>query len=247
MRFGWSTVRPCGRWRGSCAVPAQLPVGSLSLRATLRLDLSECPGDWDVLQRASGPETRTSIASDRAEQADSHGVLRPDFQPVPTGRGERAARGATYIQHNPGVGDGKQAFIDYFARMAEEYPGTRVEFLRAIAEDDYVVLHCSSTGRATTTTPAWTSSASTVTARLWRTGTCSKWSPSAPTTTTRCSDERTPEQLRCVCVRDIAAHEHGRQQEAPSSTPWLRARSTARPTDFYEKAKVNWRIDSEGG
>ena len=49
--------------------------------------------------------------------------------------------GDQYIQHNPDVADGPQGFIDYFDRMQIEYADKSIEFLRCIAEGDFVALH----------------------------------------------------------------------------------------------------------
>ena len=49
--------------------------------------------------------------------------------------------GDEYIQHNPLVGNGKDAFIDYFKEMARSYPDKSIDFVRAVAQDDLVSLH----------------------------------------------------------------------------------------------------------
>lgn len=49
--------------------------------------------------------------------------------------------GDQYIQHNPLVGDGPEAFILYFDKMAKEYSNKSIEFVRTIAEGDLVALH----------------------------------------------------------------------------------------------------------
>ena len=49
--------------------------------------------------------------------------------------------GDEYIQHNPLVADGPQAFIDYFTEMAEQYPDKTIDFVRAVAQGDLVALH----------------------------------------------------------------------------------------------------------
>lgn len=49
--------------------------------------------------------------------------------------------GDKYIQHNPLVGDGVKAFIEYFEKMHKEYPKKTIKFVRSVADDKMVALH----------------------------------------------------------------------------------------------------------
>ncbi|MBD81035.1 MAG: hypothetical protein CL840_19105 [Crocinitomicaceae bacterium] len=49
--------------------------------------------------------------------------------------------GEEYIQHNPIVADGKEAFIQYFERMHTKYPEKSIEFVRHVEQGGLVALH----------------------------------------------------------------------------------------------------------
>jgi predicted SnoaL-like aldol condensation-catalyzing enzyme len=49
--------------------------------------------------------------------------------------------GPLYIQHNPHVADGAQAFVAYFEALGREHPGRHTVFKRVLADGDLVAIH----------------------------------------------------------------------------------------------------------
>ncbi len=49
--------------------------------------------------------------------------------------------GNQYIQHNPNLPDGKQAFIDFFTERFNKFPNIHGEIKRSLSDGDLVVLH----------------------------------------------------------------------------------------------------------
>lgn len=91
--------------------------------------------------RRAGAETSATSRLERNKRAATEFYDLMFNQGKPREAIEKYA-GEGYVQHNPDVADGKEAFIEYFERMAKEFPGKRVRFERVIAEGNHVVLHC---------------------------------------------------------------------------------------------------------
>ena len=75
-----------------------------------------------------------------ANKSNAIAFYRDAYLGDPAGAVERYV-GGEYIQHNPLVGDGKQAFIEDFDEMARDYPDKSIEFVRVVAEGNLVALH----------------------------------------------------------------------------------------------------------
>lgn len=80
---------------------------------------------------AADPETNKKIVVDFYDKA----LNQKDF--------EAAAKsfGPKYIQHNPNVPDGIEAFKGLVTMLKEKFPKSRSEIKRVIADGDLVVLH----------------------------------------------------------------------------------------------------------
>ncbi len=89
-----------------------------------------------------GGDDAKQLAREERNKANAVALYEMMFNRSEPREAARRYIGATYTQHNPMVGDGPDAFVEYFERMAKEYPDKRVEIKTALAKGNRVVLHC---------------------------------------------------------------------------------------------------------
>jgi predicted SnoaL-like aldol condensation-catalyzing enzyme len=76
-------------------------------------------------------------------------ILMAFYEEVFNGHNADAARKylrEDYIQHNPGVGQGREAFIEAFRKKFEQVPHFHLDVKRIIVEGDMAAVHIHATG-----------------------------------------------------------------------------------------------------
>ena len=80
----------------------------------------------------------TSLAADKRTVQQFYDLAFNQKKPA-----DAAAKylGKVYRQHNPGAGDGPEAFVAFVTSFVKAHPALRFDLKRTIAEGDFVVTH----------------------------------------------------------------------------------------------------------
>lgn len=145
-----------------------------------------------------GGDDAKQLAREERNKANAVALYEMMFNRSEPREAARRYIGATYTQHNPMVGDGPDAFVEYFERMAKEYPTNASRSKQHSQRATGLCCTVTNFGQGTTSTPESTSFALTSRARLSSTGTCYKSSTRrrSPRTTMGCSNMT----HACECV-----------------------------------------------
>ena len=113
---------------------------TLLVAAAIGLALTACSPVSPRAPQTASAQTQTQSAAER-NKANALAFYELAFNQHDLNRAVRQYVGKEYLQHNPMVADGGQAFIDTFAPFLKQNPQSRASVKRVIAEGDLVALH----------------------------------------------------------------------------------------------------------
>ncbi|QMT42491.1 nuclear transport factor 2 family protein [Kingella oralis] len=113
---------------------------TLLAAAALGLALTACSPVSPRAPQTAPAQTQPQSAAER-NKANALAFYELAFNQHDLQRAVRQYVGKEYLQHNPMVADGGQAFIDAFAPFLKQNPQSRASVKRVIADGDLVALH----------------------------------------------------------------------------------------------------------